>query len=136
MGISIDDSRWPIVEMRIVGEMSAADIDKHFRVTTPALCGRGKFASIIDARAADLPRFDAAVRHKLSVGLRETRIILTRQLICESYVIDSAVARGIITAVWWVVPPAWPASVLGTLSEAVNWTHQHVRQTDLSLRDE
>lgn len=135
MGISIDDSRWPIVEMRIVGEMSIADIDKHFRATTPALCGRGKFAAIVDARHADLPRFDAAVRHRLSQGLKEARPILLRTLMCESYVIDSTLARGIITAVWWVIPPAWPVSVLGTLSEASQWIDEQLR-TNRSLAGE
>lgn len=126
MAIFVDDSLWPVVVMRIVGTMTETDIDAHFDLTTPSLCSRGRFASVIDGREAELPRFDAAVRHRLSAGLRKVRPMLLGNLMCECYVIDSGMARGIITAVWWVAPPAWPASVTASVGEAMRWTETQI----------
>lgn len=123
-GIVIDDSRWPLVVMHMPPVMTLGDLDHHFEIRTPRLFARGRFAAVIDTRAADIFAFTALHRRRVVQHRKRMEDTYKRLLIAEAYVLESVVARGIVTAVQWLAPPCWPQGLFGDVDAATAWARR------------
>lgn len=118
--IHIDESRWPLVVIEWpAGTITDADIEDFLRRSTAQLARGERFGSLHDGvRASGL---DSKQRKRMSEHVNLSRALLRRWHVAAAIVADSAMVRGMITAINWVSPPPFPQKQFATRAEAESW---------------
>jgi hypothetical protein len=121
---------FPIMCLQSIGKVTLADIDL-VRPIYDAAFMRGQ--SIICVSDARLASHDAACRKiyadwsdhcfRVDPGHTKSTILL----------LDSALLRGALTALNWLVPPKIPQSIVADALEAVETGRQHVERHGMSV---
>ncbi len=122
MPIDFSDERWPIFEVRVHGEMSHENIDALFDEFGEIVKRPGRHAQLIDLTQTN-PLF-VQPSHRTHFAKREKTIRdqYAHKVVAEARVVESAVVRGIATAVEWVVGnAAWPIKNFATEEQALEW---------------
>jgi len=119
--MSTDLSRWPIVIMRPPPQpMRDEDflayltwMERH--VTTRRI----PYAVVNDARQAPPP----SAHQRQMVSAQMARLDAYTREYCAgfAFVFDSALMRGIMTAIFWVNKPGYPTNVFGDVGSATEW---------------
>jgi hypothetical protein len=130
-GFSFDESRRPLVMVRLWGALS----DDRFRAYLArydALMDRGHpVVVLIDARTvAPAP----ATQRKMQadwLAIRATRV--KELLMGMAFVITSPIVRALITAVFWWKPLPCPYVVTATIAEALSWADATCRAKGLAI---
>ena len=120
-GVHTDLSNWPVIVMQPPSHaMADADfqayldwMEKH--ITTR----RVPYAVVNDARGAPPP---SASQRKMVAAQMERLAPFTSEY-CKgaSFVFESAMMRGIMTAIFWITKPSYPVNVFGNVGSAVEW---------------
>src|SRR5262245_44726284 len=107
MAVSIyDASAWPLLRMRWPRKVEADDVKVFIAEYDTYVKRREPFALVVDARDADMP--SAMVRKALADYQRDHIELLTRYVRADATIVNSAIAKMVITAVNWFAPPAFP----------------------------
>ena len=115
-----DNSRWPLVVVTIPDQDVTDDEVKRFIEGQRAqLARREKHVVLTDARRAKV--LSPLQRQLFGAWLKEAEIGTKRYTVALAIVIDNALVRGALTAVLWVVEPACPTKMVGTLAEGAQW---------------
>lgn len=121
MSIVVDDSLWPIVIATWFGEPSEALVEKYFAHHATLLeRARGwgeRIVLVTDTFATERPSPRA---RKRIVELTEAQPKDTLELTVKSYiVIESAIMRGVVTALSWVYPKMAESENVASLAIAI-----------------
>jgi hypothetical protein len=121
--VQIDDSRWPLVTVRFVGDTLDEDFRQYLSFLNAnmdrAEAAQTKTAVLFDARAGG--RVSASTRQQMADWIRRNAEQTRRTCVGFAFVFDSAMVRGALTAILWLVPMPAPHTVVATLLEAENW---------------
>jgi hypothetical protein len=130
MTISVDsDRRFPIVDVRIVGAVSAQDITGLLATCQEIARGRNKrMAVLVDMRRYDALTSDAAARSRTAAIYRKAVPALSGSVVCEARVVSSAIARYIITALDWLTGTPWPTASFTAPDEAEQWVKRQLAE--------
>lgn len=117
---SYDGTRWPLFRIRLPPTALSEEQFEDFLQRIDALFLRGEqFAVVIDARGAPPPtpreRQEIGKRVRLAYGRYPTR------LLAMALVLDSALQRGIFTAINWISGPAYPSRAFDAPGAAEAW---------------
>jgi len=120
-GIAVDFSHWPLVVMTPPpNALSDADFMAYIKWMEQYVTRAGvKYAVVNDARRA--APITAAHRKLLSDYMTRVRPITRIYCVGMAMVFDSAVMRGIMTAILWMTDPDYPTRVFATPAEAIAW---------------
>jgi hypothetical protein len=121
-GIQLDRSRYPLVVLRFPREFTDAEFQA-MTVSMSELFRSGPFGLINDTRGAPVPT--AKQRRAIIQQYEENdRDIRTNFLAC-AVVGESALLRGVLTALNWVRPAPHPVEVFAGIPEAEEWVTSH-----------
>lgn len=122
-GVRTDFSLWPVsVITPPARPMSDADYRAYLDWSRRYIVCVGRpYAMVIDARnVAPTP---ATQRKILADHMASTREFSSRYCAGVAMIYDSIVMRGVMTAIFWLVSPAYPTAVCATLDEGKDWCH-------------
>lgn len=127
---------WPIVVSTIFGkEHSEQDLSDAYAQWT-AFMHRGPHVLIMDMTRGTAGA-TAAQRARVAAWIEENEpLFKAGKQIAHVMVIDSAVIRGIVTAVFWLRPPANPHYTARTLNEAVEIAVRCLQQANIRVNSE
>lgn len=120
--ITIDTSRFPIVDATFVGAITANDYASAFERYTE-IARRGEhIVWLIDMRRFDPLKVDAVIRKKAAAVFAANRDPLMRVSIAEARVIESFLTRNVLTAFDWLTGAnKWPCQQFATMPLAEEW---------------
>lgn len=118
-------SDWPLVWVQWPPEASANDIELHFAEMSRILTDRpGRVAVVVDATRA--LRLGVALRANAAAGMRGVLSRHGARIAGVAYSLPSPVARGVMTAIHWIVGAPFPVLMAGTNEEAAIWARARV----------
>jgi len=123
-----DLSHWPVVIMRPPAQLMRDDDFQAYLewmeryVTTRRI----PYAVVNDARLAPPP---SANQRKMVAAQMQRLDAYTREY-CKgaTFVFESALMRGIMTAIFWITKPGYPTEVFGDVGSAVEWCQAQLNQ--------
>ncbi|MCA9633418.1 MAG: hypothetical protein KC766_37470 [Myxococcales bacterium] len=120
MGIpEFDESEWPILRVIFDVSLTPEEVDEYLARCAEMLARRERMALLIDARKAEIP--DAKTRARF-VDFFETQRPRTRRYIAGmAVVLQTAMGRGVVTAITWIESPTFPVKSFEHASEARMW---------------
>jgi len=126
---TVDLTHWPILVVNAPPGFTDAELQAYYDSIGKAMLARPEpYANIIDARNAPTP---TASQRKIMAAFRETHAQHIRQYCRGSaFVFESAVMRGIITAIHWLRQPEMPHKSFGTMFEAMTWARAQLLAGD------
>lgn len=114
--IEVEEARWPLVVVRWPdGPITDEAIERYLRVAIGHMKRGRHFVLHLTVRVAGL---DARQRRTFAEHIELHRSTLKAKVGGAAIVVDSAIARGVITAVNWIAPPPFPQRVFATEGEA------------------
>lgn len=124
MRVDVDDSQWPLVTMRLEGEMGDELAQAHIAAVRSLLDRNHRFALIRIPNVNRPP--NAGQRRMMVEHLTTDRARLARLCVGAAFVITSPVVRGGLTAILWVAPMPHPHIIVGAQAEAEAWCRQRI----------
>ena len=135
-GFELDVSHWPLVITHVRGTVTIAEVDAYFEEFEANVMTIDRpFASIFDA--SDLKNLpDAKTRARAAQWSRAPQTLGVRTNCGLAIVAPNPVARAVMKALHWVVPPRVPTSYEADFRSALRFvthrlTESHVDTDDL-----
>jgi len=124
---------WPLVVSRIFGkDHTDKALDEAYSTWT-GFMRRGPHVLILDMRDGNAGS-TAAQRAKVAEWIEKNEALLrAKRQIAHVLVFDNAIMRGIVTAVFWLRPPANPHYTAKNLDEAVDCAVARLREEGISV---
>ena len=91
-------------------------------------------ATIVDLRHSEAPT--AKQRRLQTDWNRETESLVRVVTLCIAFVVSSRVMRGIMTAIFWVKPPAARYALFESMHDALTWTLESCKRSGVSIDPE
>lgn len=111
---------WPVVVSNIYGQEHTEQALKDAYASWTSFMHRGPHVLIMDMTAGTAGA-TAAQRAKVAEWIEANdELLRSKKQLAHIMVVNSAVVRGVITAVFWLRPPANPHHVVSNLDEAVD----------------
>jgi hypothetical protein len=120
-GVRTDFSTWPVsVITPPANVMSDADYRAYLDWSRRYIVCVGRpYAMVLDTRnVAPVP---ATQRKILADHMASTREYSARYCAGVAMIYDSIVMRGVMTAIFWLVSPAYPTAVFASLDQGKDW---------------
>jgi hypothetical protein len=128
----IEDNAWPFVISVIPPEPSEAFFERFFAKHRELLARKEPWVHLCDIRkVTKLP--DARIRTMLAEESRKLDPLTARYTLGAATVIESALVRGILTAIYWINPPAAPSVVVATPHEGVEFLRTRLIKADVHV---
>ncbi|MET0386186.1 MAG: hypothetical protein ABW321_09530 [Polyangiales bacterium] len=124
MNIVVDTRHWPLVYIAYPRAFSDADWDELLVQAGGLLDRKQSFAWINDARTPYIP--NARQRTALANHQKARADDYRRWARGAAVVSQSAVVRGVITAMSWVFPTPFPHETFASLAEAERWIRRQL----------
>jgi hypothetical protein len=115
----VDTSRFPLVWVEVPKEITDSEIGEVLSDLRRLLDGSLPYALVFDLSGSGA--INASQRKALGDHMDENREAITKRVKGLGIVANSVVARGIVTAVFWVSPPPVAHKVFASCAEAVAW---------------
>lgn len=128
MPMNANERDWPILLCEAVGESTDEDIEAYLRLLEEVLRRRERHVLIVDA-----------TRGKAMKGTHRQRIAAWNKRNAEALrlyraglvlVTDSAMLRGIVTAIYWISAPPFPYLAMSSIERARFWAHEQLEQQE------
>jgi hypothetical protein len=117
---AIEDKAWPFVVSVVEPQASAAFFERYFVRIIEIAERKEPWVHLVDIRqVVKLP--DAKVRNLLAASSKKLDPLSARYNVGTATVISSTLARGVLTAIHWINPPAYPWSVSATPEDGVEY---------------
>lgn len=127
--ITLDDSHWPLLVMKFVGEPSLQQQEAHFARVSTYLRRDEQFVAILDTRQERM--MTAEHRRRLAEFLREHDALLRTQVLGCATVITSPIMQLAASIVLHLKPLPFPYFTTRSLSEAATWAATRLEGTGL-----
>jgi len=99
--------------------LSDPEIDELLAELEGHLAGATPYVLLFDLTRAGTP--NALQRRKLAMHMRKNTSRIRRTVRGVGVIVQSSVARGIITAIFWIAPPPVPHRLFTARAEATEW---------------
>jgi hypothetical protein len=127
---------WPIVVSTIFGKEHSEETLRDAYAQWTGFMQRGPHVLIMDMTRGTAGA-TAAQRARVAAWLEENEpLFKAGKQLAHVMVIDNPVIRGVVTAVFWLRPPANPHYTARTLSEAVDIAVRCLREANLRVSPE
>lgn len=116
MGVHIDQSRYPLVEIRFDLPVNDADIDAFADAVRGLAARKQPYASVFNTRGVSA--IPAAHRRRIVALSKELEAESAKYVVVACLAFDSAIARGVVTAINWFSPPPFEQRFFGSVESA------------------
>lgn len=118
--IVVNSERWPLVNVRLPEQASDAEVQAYLDELRLLRERREPYALIVDANRS---RGFSARQRQMQADYIASGIDLSRRYLrAFAFVAESAMQRGMLTAIFWLRRPEWPHRVCRTIEEAEAWS--------------
>jgi hypothetical protein len=117
--IRVDESSFPLVVVSLPAEWSDAEWDAYLAQMRRFPTRRERYVTLTDARGAGTP--SAAQRKRAAEVMAEDAALSKRFNVANALVFESAILRGMVTAITWLTPPPVPMQTFATPRQACEW---------------
>ncbi len=125
--IHFDASRFPLCRVTFPEQIDDAAIPCLFARTRELFARRQRFVLLVNASNAGL----TARQRKLMVSsLKEEADAYERWIYGSALVVRSALARGTVTALMWMMNPPYEQKVVSKLEEGEAWAYELLRRLE------
>ena len=131
MPIRLDLNQLPLVTVRWEGVCTDEEVVAYLTEMTALVKRADRRALIFDARLAALP--SATQRNMQGKWLKEHQLRIRANTVGTAFVIESAVVRGGLTAVFWMQGLGSEHLVCATFGEALAWSEARLAQAGLPV---
>ncbi len=126
--IIVDVALWPLVCVTLPPAATDDEVREYLDALRVLRERREPYALIIDANAS---RGFTPKQRRLQADYIDSGIELSRRYLkAFAFVAASPVQRGMLTAVFWLIRPAWPHEVFRSMDEAKAWARSRVYAFD------
>jgi hypothetical protein len=129
--IRIDESELPLLLVTFEGAATDAEFEAYLAAMSALLERRMITATVLDARRAS--GAGAAQRRRQAEWMKEHAALMRQYSAGTAFVIESALVRGVLTAILWLQPMESPHIVVATLSVARVWAKQRLRERGVTV---
>lgn len=126
MGIEVDDKQYPLVAIRVSGQIRDEEMSSYLAAMGALIdharqTGR-RAVHVIDARGS---KISSAYQRQMMGAWMKAHDEANRQT-CGgfAFVFDSAIIRGALTAVLWICPMPAPHRIFADVGEAMAWARE------------
>ena len=124
MPLYVDRRGLPILRLRYIGRYSDDELLQFLSEIDSVLKLPGRKACMIDLIAAKAG--NARQRRLQGDWIHQNEELLARDFSAVAIVTDSAVMRGVVTAVFWIRPLPIPTCVAATTGDAERWLAPYI----------
>jgi hypothetical protein len=118
-----DGSQWPLFRVRLPKEGMSEEEFRHYLDTVDALFLRKEcFVLVIDARVA--PLHTPKERQEVAERVRFSYEHYPRGMAAMAILLETALQRGIFTAITWLSPRTFPVRAFATQAKAESWLRE------------
>ena len=117
-----DESLWPIVVDRTLGDQSDDDIATYLARTEALLSRAEPFLSIFDASRGRL--VEPQHKRRIAHFIEEHNTELARLRIGFAFVSDSLLNRAMLHGTYWLKKPPYPYAIVRSFAAARRWANQ------------
>jgi hypothetical protein len=117
--VRFDDTRPHLCEVGFGDELSADDLTRLFERTRAVFRRRKRFVLFVDASNTKL---SAQQRKQMVTLMKESEAEFQRWVACAAIVVRSALARGTLTALSWMMRPPFEQKVFSNPDDAMTWS--------------
>lgn len=108
------------------------EVDAHFDEVEAYFVRRNpNLPTALLADARGILSTNARQRQRVALAFERLSPVLGQRAVAHAIVMDSAVVRGALTAVFWIKRPPWPIQLFGTMEEADLWIRQRFAEEGL-----
>ncbi|QRK05059.1 hypothetical protein JQX13_33290 [Archangium violaceum] len=118
--ITIDDTQWPLLVVRFVGQPSLQQQEAYFVQMLDHLKREEKLVVIVDTQQVIMMTTEN--RQRLAEFVREHDALLRTRLLGCATIITSPVMQLAASLMLYLKPPPFPYLTASSLPEAVKWT--------------
>lgn len=122
--IRVDDSAFPLVVVVMPATWTDAEWEAYLTRMRSYPGRRTRYVTLTDARGAGTPT--AAQRKRAAEVMAEDQAISKRFNVANALVYESAILRGMITAITWITPPPVPMQSFATPWLALSWLDEQL----------
>jgi hypothetical protein len=124
---------WPIVVSNIYGKVHSEETLREAYDAWTDFMIRGKHVLILDMTQGNAGA-TAAQRARVAEWIQQNVALLqARRQLAHVLVFDSAIVRGIVTAVFWLRPPANPHFAAATMNQAVDYAVASLKEAGVAI---
>lgn len=124
--LEIDERRHPVVVLTFHGVFSDATFDDYLDRLTEIARRPGVRALVYDIRASGV--VPASQRRKMAEWMKRYQLLTVTGTAGMAFVVESAIVRGILTAILWMQPMACPHTVVADLETGIRWCEETLRK--------
>jgi hypothetical protein len=117
--LTIDTSELPLLRIAYLGDFSDGELEQFLAQLSVVVRRPGKKCGLIDLRGAT--NASARQRKRQARWIRDNVEVLERDVSAAVIVTDSAIMRGIVTAIFWIRPLPCPTQIEPTLVRGLAW---------------
>jgi hypothetical protein len=114
-----DDSQWPLVRIRLPAALDTAELVVSLDYIDALFLRGERFAVLIDVR--DAPPLTAPQRKLVAERSDAMYARYPTRLAGMALILSSAIQRGVVTAIQWLVKGGFPTRVFARLVDAEIW---------------
>jgi hypothetical protein len=133
--IVVDDSRVPLITAIFPDSVTIPDYETLFQRYVELSQQHRRLAWVIDMSRFNPVTAPASVRQGAAGVFERHRDTLTKVSVCEARIVQSPLARGVLTAFDWLTPNKWPCGNFATATEAEAFCRKHLAREGLAIKD-
>ena len=119
MPIRVDASSAPFVRIAYIGDYTDAELEAYLSILKRIIRLPSRKVGLIDCSEATVAT--PSQRRRTAEFIGEHEALLRRDFLACAIVLDSALLRGAVTAVFWLRPLPLPTEITGTVALAAAW---------------
>lgn len=128
----VEDKVWPFVISVLPPEPDHAFFGRYFEKQKELLQRREPWVHLVDIRlVVKFP--DARVRNLVAERTKELEPLSAKYNLGTATVIKNSIARGILTAIHWIMPPPHPFLNVATPQEGVEYLRGCLQKADIPV---
>ena len=131
--LQVDDSQFPLVYVVARGTPTDQEFDAYLEELAALYRRRERFALVVDASRSG--GATAAQRKKQADWIKQNAMMIQALNLGTAFVVPSALARGVMTAILWLQPMPSPHLVCNSPPEGVRWASEQLRQAGIEPPD-
>ncbi len=125
MPFAYNDLEWPLLIIKASGESSDRDLDRYIATLSEALSRCERHVVVVDASEGQ--NLKSTHRKRVAAWNQANEPALKKYRAGLVLVTESAVLRGLITAVYWLFPPPFPYRTADSIDDARSWGFKQLK---------
>ncbi len=117
----IDESAAPLILVTFPDVATVEEIPALFEAYRRIAAQHPRVAWVVDLRRFNPILAPAKARRAFADNFEQSRAIIESSAVCEARVIESAIMRGVVTALDWLIGHKYPRRTFATLIAAKDW---------------